>query len=139
MSRHTAAGLLLVGTMLLAGCAVGADLTARNTSPIFDRARVSADELPAEMDANVDADTSRYAGKDSAGNGYWAVHATDSVNECIVYVPADDNDYFVFCGGLGFSATTNDGRVIEFASSPRDLSPDDAELVGDTFLVKAPR
>ena len=125
-----------MGALCLVGCATGPDLPTQTESPIFDRARTSADELPAEVEATVDPDTSRYAGEDSAGNKYWAAYEAGSSSECIVYVPADDTTNFTFCGGPGLSAVTDTGRIIEFASSPSKLSSDDAELVGDTLLVK---
>ena len=114
------------------------DYVATERSPIFDRARSSADELPPQVDGDVDADTSRYAGEDSVGNRYWAAYKDNSSIECIVFVPATDGDNFIFCGGPGISATTETGEVIEFAASPNRLSPASAELVGDTFLVKLP-
>jgi hypothetical protein len=111
----------------------------RSASPIFDRVRTSADELPPEVEGGVDADTSMYAGQDSVGNRYWAAYRDNSRIECIVFVPANDGDIFISCGGPGISATTEMGQVIEFAASPNRLSPETAELVGDTFLVEQPR
>lgn len=138
MRRLTAAGLVLGGILFLTACVPGSEPTSQTGSPIFDRARTAADELPATVDGNVDPNTRRYAGEDSAGNEYWVTNETDSNIECIVYVPPDDAENLVFCSGPGLSATTADGRVIEFASSPSQLSRDNAELVGDTLLVKAP-
>lgn len=132
--------MLLISTLVttaLAGCVTQPEVATQQASPIFDRQRTSADELPADVEANVDADTSRYAGEDSAGNRYWAARV-GSTTECVVFVPADGGDRFSFCGEPGFSATTPAGRVIEFASSPSRLSPDDSENVGDTFLVNEP-
>jgi hypothetical protein len=138
MRRRKAAGLVLIGSIFFAGCTAGPEAEAPTTAAIFDRARTAADELPAEVDADLDPDTTRYAGEDSAGDRYWVGLKTSSTVECIVYVPADMGDNLVFCSGPGMSATTDDGKVVEFMSSPSKLSPDDAELVGDTLLVQEP-
>jgi hypothetical protein len=136
MRRCEAAGLVLVGLLFLAGCTPGPDAAAPSWPAIFDRAQNAADALPADVDAEVDAATTRYAGEDSAGDKYWVGVKTNSTVACIIYVPADLGDNLVFCSGPGMTATTDAGKVIEFASSPHELSPEDAELVGNSLLVK---
>jgi hypothetical protein len=127
----------LIASLFLSGCVAQPEAAVPGNPPIFDRPRTATDELPAGFDGDLDAETSRFVGEDSAGDKYW-VGLKNSTDECIVYIPANDNDYFVACSGPGMSATTSAGKVIEFASSPNRLSADDAELVGDTLLVQEP-
>lgn len=60
--------------------------------------------------------------------------------ECLIYLPAGASgaDVSSFCGGPGLSAATETGAIVEFASSPQQLSEGDAELVGETLLVGQP-
>ena len=138
--RHRAAVLLVTSAVaLLAGCSgepVVGDLPSADV--IFDRAQQPADLLPADLAAPYDGDSTRYVGEDSAGDRYWAVKDL-SDTACIVYLPVDDpKEYLGFCGGPGLSGETAAGIVMEHASSPSQLDPDSAELVGDTLLVKRP-
>ena len=128
---------VLIGTaVILSGCTPGGDFAPPRGSPIFDGERTSSDTLPGGRDFGVDPETSRFVGADAAGNRYWAAYEVDSHAECVIYVSAEGDDWAGFCGGSGVSATTASGLVIEFASSPAQLTTDDAELVGDTLLVK---
>lgn len=138
--RHRAAVLLVTSAVaLLAGCS-GESVVADPPSAdvIFDRAQQSADLLPADVASLYDGDSSRYVGEDSAGDRYWAVK-DQSATACILHLPADDpEEYLGFCGGPGLSGETAAGIVVEYASSPSQLDPDSAELLGDTLLVKRP-
>src|SRR5688572_28460631 len=117
MRLSIVAGLLLIGSLLLTGCTAGREVAPPKTPPIFERPQIAGDELPAGVDEDLDADTTKYVGQDSAGDKYWDGYKTDSSAECIVHVPADDGHDSVSCGGPGMTATTSAGKVIEFASS----------------------
>ncbi|AZS36714.1 hypothetical protein CVS47_01322 [Microbacterium lemovicicum] len=122
--------------LLLAGCAAGPGVSATGASPIFDRGRVPGDSLPAGEWSSVAEDTSRYVGEDAAGNAYWAVRSADDA-VCIVYVPVEESNRSLLCGGPGLTGTTPDDRIMQFASSPTALTRSETELVGGTLLERA--
>ncbi|WP_285136511.1 hypothetical protein [Microbacterium sp. lyk4-40-TSB-66] len=138
MRRRTAVAAA-VGLVVLAGCAPGEANVGpwSEISPIFDRPRTAGDALPPDV-GGLDAESSRYVGEDDDGNRYWAAFSADSGPQCILFVPEDDGDHLVFCGGAGLAGETASGLRVEFSSSPNRLSEDDAQLVGDTLLVKTP-
>lgn len=105
-------------------------------STIFERPKVPSDTLPDGDWSSVDTNSSRFVGTDNSGNNYWAA-LTPAGKQCIVYVPANDGDNIVGCSDPGGGLITPDGLLVEFASSPNQLTPDSAQLIGDTLLVKA--
>jgi hypothetical protein len=134
--KRTMAAFALAGLALgLAGCTTGFG----EASDIFDREQTAEDALPASAPAgDLDASTTRHVGSDSAGNEYWVGQPQGTRDTCIVLVAPDPAESFSGCGGAMLSLTTQTGITVEFASSPNHLSPDDAELIGDTLLVAVP-
>lgn len=138
MRRRTAAAAA-AGLIVLTGCTQGEANVGpwSEISPVFERSRTAGDALPPGVDG-LDADSSRYVGEDDDGNRYWAALSAGAGPQCIVFVPENESGTMVFCGGAGLSGETAGGVMVEFSSSPSRLSEDDAQLVGDTLLVKTP-
>lgn len=136
--RSRAAIALAVGAVImLAGCSASPMPLSFDRSPALSRERTAADGLPAAVKTeNVDADTSRYVGTDAHSNRYWVAYALASHDECVIALRARTDTVVAACGGPGLTGMGDVGTVVEFASSPRELSPETAELVGDTLLVK---
>lgn len=134
MERKTAAIALAGLALILSGCTTGF-----GEQTIFDREQTSDDALPADVElSDLDASSTRYVGSDSAGNEYWVGRPTGTRDTCVILVPTDPRDAVSGCGDGGVSLTAHSGITVEWASSPMHLSPDDAELVGDTLLVAVP-
>ncbi|MEV4687415.1 hypothetical protein [Microbacterium sp. LWH3-1.2] len=131
-----------ISAFLLALLVVGAALVGCSpaTSPaIFDRDRTAEDELPAGLTAEVNADTSRYVGEDSAGNRFWVVQTAELNGTCIILVDVDTDAPWSGCGGPPIALTIESGLRVELADYPDQLSESNAELIGDTLLVGSPR
>ncbi|MFK4804644.1 hypothetical protein ACI3KX_02140 [Microbacterium sp. ZW CA_36] len=124
---------LLVLGAALTGCAQP------STPAILDRQRTAVDELPADLTAEVDAETSRYVGEDSTGNRYWVVRS-EGINEtCIILLEEDTAGPWSGCGGAPIALTIGSGLRVGLADYPDQLSESNAELVGDTLLVGTTR
>ncbi|TQJ31323.1 hypothetical protein [Microbacterium sp. SLBN-146] len=134
--KRTIAAFALAGLALgLAGCTTGFG----EGPDIFDREQTAEDTLPAEAEVGeLDASSTRYVGVDSADNEYWVGRPTGTRDTCIVLVAPDPAASASACGGGMPSLTNPAGVTVEWASSPNRLSPDDAELIGDTLLVAVP-
>lgn len=124
--------LLILGAAL-AGCAQA------STPAIFDRERTALDELPADLTAEVDAETSRYVGEDSAGNRYWVVRSEGIDGTCIILLEEKTAAPWAGCGGPPIALAIGSGLRVELAEYPDQLSESNAELVGDTLLVGTTR
>lgn len=96
----------------------------------------SADEIPISLEStDLDADSSRLAGQDSAGTTYYLVRSNDDQAPCVVVVPAE-GEWWSACGGLGMRGTGPDGTSVEIIDPALEVDRDmDAETVGDSLLV----
>lgn len=73
-----------MGVVLLSGCSAPGSL------PEFERDRTTADEIPISLEStDLNADSSRRAGQDSAGATYYLVRSNDDQAPCVVVVPAE--------------------------------------------------
>lgn len=134
MRRFATVSAILGLSIALSGCA---NEPQSGLPDIFDRAQVSTDQLPenVDVDRNVDISTIRYVGEDSDENRYWVALADSDSSECIFFVPFNGSVNEVYCGQPGFSALTRGGKIIEFSAAPKELSRESSTLIGDTLLV----
>ena len=136
--RHYDRGMRRLPASLLALFVVGVAVVGcspANPLAIFDRAATAEDALPADLTGEVDADTSRYVGEDSAGNRFWVVRDDEVDGMCIIVVDAESGAPWSGCGGPPIALTIESGLRVELAGYPDQLSETNAELIGDTLLV----
>lgn len=132
MKRGAALVGMIALTLGLAGCVADPSVPA-----IFERERAATDDAPPAALQGIDPASTRFVGADSAGNDYWVGRGEDGRNFCIISYRADEQ-WSGTCGDLNVGLGAASGAKVEFATSPVDLVPENAELIGDTLLVTLP-
>lgn len=139
MRRPLGIALVAVTASVLAGCTAGpVTLGSPGRPAIFDRPQTDQDVLPDGIpDDGYLTDSIRYVGEDSVGARYW-VGLREDEQACIIADATGAGDWAGLCARSSLSGTLSDGTTVEFATTPRNLDPTSAELVGDAILVGHP-